>query len=406
MTAVPQALGDLKVACFGGYAAGPHIGKVLGNYGARVVHVESMDRPDGFRLQYPPFAGNRHGLNRGACFSYFNDSKYGVTIDLKKPAGTELARQLCGWCDIVIENMRPGVMERLGLGFETLSRINPRLVMLATCNMGQSGPRADQPGFGSQLSALGGFCGMTGFAEGSPMLLYGPYIDFIASSLGTSAVLAGVRRARRSGKGAYIDLSQYECGVLFMGAALQDYFSTGEVAGRCGNDDRDAVPHGAFPCADGEWVALSCWSDGEFATLAQLMGQPDLAHDARFARAEQRRQNAPMLDELISAWTGQHCAVEAAEHLQAAGLAAYPVVTVAGLFGDPQLTARRHWRVRRHPEIGDQAYCFPGFDLKEAPGDIVAAAPCLGADNDFVFRELVGLSKAEMQAYADDGVFG
>jgi crotonobetainyl-CoA:carnitine CoA-transferase CaiB-like acyl-CoA transferase len=406
VTAVPQALADLKVACFGGYAAGPHIGKVLGNYGARVVHVESEDRPDGFRLQYPPFAGNRHGVNRGGCFSYFNDSKYGVTIDLKKPAGVELARRLCRWCDIVIENMRPGVMERLGLGFETLSKINPRLVMLATCNMGQTGPRADQPGFGSQLSALGGFCGMTGFRDGPPMLLYGPYIDFIASSLGGAAVLAGVIRARRSQKGAYLDVSQYECGVLFTGAAMQDYFSAGQIADRCGNDDRNAVPHGAFPCTDDEWVALSCWSDGEFATLARLLGKPDLARDERFARADERRQNGHQLDELISVWTRQHSARDAAERLQECGLAAYPVVTIAKLFSDPQLGARRHWRVRRHPEIGDQTYCLPGFDLKEAPGDIVSAAPCLGADNDFVFRELVGVSEAEMQAYTDNGVFG
>jgi benzylsuccinate CoA-transferase BbsF subunit len=406
MTAVPQALADLKVACFGGYAAGPHIGKVLGNFGARVVHVESKDRPDGFRLQYPPFADNRHGINRGGCFSYFNDSEYGVTIDLKKPAGVDLARRLCRWCDVVIENMRPGVMGRLGLGFETLSKINPRLVMLATCNMGQTGPRAHQPGFGSQLSALGGFCGMTGFPDDPPMLLYGPYIDFIASSLGGAAVLAGLIRARRTGKGAYLDVSQYECGVLFMGAAMQDYFSTGHIATRCGNDDRVAMPHGAFHCIDGEWVVLSCWSDHDFAALAELLGNPELAGDERFVHADGRRRNRQQLDELISEWTGQYSAADAAESLQAAGLAAYPVVTVKGLFSDPQLGSRHHWRVRRHPEIGDQTYCFPGFDLEETPGDIVSAAPSLAADNDFVFHELMGLSKAEMQAYADNGVFG
>lgn len=406
MTAVPQALADLKVVCFGGYAAGPHIGKVLANYGARVVHVEAKDRPDGFRLQYPPFAGNRHGVNRGGCFSYFNDSKYGVTIDLKKPAGVEIARRLCRWCDIVIENMRPGVMDRLGLGFETLSKINPRLVMLSTCNMGQTGPRADQPGFGSQLSALGGFCGMTGFPDGPPMLLYGPYIDFIASSLGTAAVLAGVIRARRSGKGAFLDVSQYECGVLFMGAAMQDYFSTGHIAARCGNDDRDAAPHGAFPCSNGEWVALSCWSDHEFAVLARMLRHPELADDERFAMLAARKANAKALGEVISAWSLERRAAQTADILQAVGIAAYPVVEVAGLFSDPQLVARRQWRVRRHPEIGDQTYCFPGFDLEQAPGDIVSAAPCLGADDNFVFRELVGVTEAEMQGYATMGVFG
>jgi benzylsuccinate CoA-transferase BbsF subunit len=406
MTAVPQALAGLKVTCFGGYAAGPHIGKVLGNYGAQVVHVESKDRPDGFRLQYPPFAGNRHGVNRGGCFSYFNDSKYGVTIDLKKPEGVELARRLCGWSDVVIENMRPGVMERLGLGFKALSAINPRLVMLSTCNMGQTGPRADQPGFGSQLSALGGFCGMTGFPDSPPMLLYGPYIDFIASALGGAAVIAGVIRARRSGKSAYIDVSQYECGVLFMGAAMQNYFSTGYVGNRCGNDDPDAAPHGAFPCREGGWVALSCWSDRDFAALAKAMGDAKLATDDRFTRAQTRRKNKRQLDELIQAWTERLGADEVAEKLQAAGVSAYPVVTVAGLFSDPQLAARHQWRVRRHPEIGDQAYCFPGFDLTEVPGDVVSPAPCLGADNDFVFRDLVGVSDADMKAYAELGIFG
>jgi crotonobetainyl-CoA:carnitine CoA-transferase CaiB-like acyl-CoA transferase len=406
MSTLPQALAGLKVACFGGYAAGPHIGKVLANYGASVVHVESKDRPDGFRLQYPPFAGNRHGVNRGGCFSYFNDSKYGVTIDLKKPEGVQLARRLAGCCDIVIENMRPGVMERLGLGFTALTEINPRLVMLSTCNMGQTGPRADQPGFGSQLSALGGFCGMTGFPDGPPMLLYGPYIDFIASAFGGAAVLAAVLRARKSGRGANIDLSQYECGLHFMGGALQDYFSTGHVAERCGNDDRDAVPHGAFACRDGGWVTLSCWSEEDFAALAKEMGHAELATDDRFASLQARRDNQQPLDALISAWTGQHSADEVAEILQAAGVRAYPVVTIAGLFSDPQLAARRQWRVRRHPEIGDQAYCFPSFDLEGVPGDIVSAAPCLGADNDFVFRELVGLTDAEMRTYAERGVFG
>ena len=403
---VPLALADLKIACFGGYAAGPHIGKVLANFGAHVVHVEAKDHPDGFRLQYPPFAGNRPGVNRSGCFSYFNDSKYGVTIDLKKPEGVELAGRLAGWCDVVIENMRPGVMKRLGLGFDALTKINPRLVMLSTCNMGQTGPRADQPGFGSQLSALAGFCGMTGFPDGPPMLLYGPYIDFIASALGGSAVLAAMLHARRDGKCTYLDVSQYECGVSFMAGALQDYFDTGQVRDRCGNDDREAAPHGAFPCSNGEWLALSCWSDAEFAALARVLGQPGLAGEQRFATAPARHQAAAALGQIISAWSRRQRAADAAEALQASGIAAYPVVTISGLFSDPQLQARRHWRLRRHPEIGDQAYCFPAFDLASAPGDIVCAAPCLGADNDFVFRDLVGVAEADMKRYAERGVFG
>ncbi len=405
MSAVPQALADVKVLEFGGYAAGPHIGKMLANYGASTVHVESRQRPDGFRIQYPPFKDNRPGYNRSGCFAFFNDSKYSVTIDLKKREGIALAQRMARWCDLIIENMRPGVMDRLGLGFATLAGLNPRIVMLSTCNMGQTGPRADQPGFGSQLSALAGLCGLTGVPDGPPMLLYGPDIDYIASVVGASAGMAAVIRSRRSGKGALIDLSQYESGLMFMGAALHDFFAAGRLAGRCGNADPDAVPHGAYRCCDGEWVALSCWSDEEFGALARLLDHPELARDPRFATAASRRGNSEALDALISAWTAERAAEAAAESLQAAGLAAYPVVTMAGLFGDPQLFARRQFRVRRHPEMGDHAYCFPGFDLAEAPGDIIGPAPCVGADNDFVFRDLIGLSEEEYAGYRRCGVF-
>jgi benzylsuccinate CoA-transferase BbsF subunit len=248
-------------------------------------------------------------------------------------------------------------------------------------------------------------CELTGVPEGPPMLLYGPYIDYIASLLGTSAALAGVIRSRRTGKGTLIDLSQYECGLVFMGAALREFFASGRIPARCGNDDPVAVPHGAFPCLDRQWVVLSCWSDADFAALAQVIGEEKLATDARFATASARRANSKALDALISAWTAQRSAEAAATALQAADVAAYPVVTMAGLFSDPQLCARRQFRVRRHPEVGDHAYCYPGFDLAEAPGDIVGPAPCVGADNDFVFRDLIGLSEAEYESYRRQGVF-
>ena len=143
---------------------------------------------------------------------------------------------------------------------------------------------------------------------------------------------------------------------------------------------------------------------GEFAVLAKAMGEASLAGDARFASSEARRANVKALDAAIAAWTAGRGAEAVAEALQAAGVNAYPVVTMAGLFSDPQLCARRQFRVRRHPEMGDHAYCLPGFDLADAPGDIVGPAPCVGADNDFVLRELVGLSEAEYAAYRQQGV--
>jgi crotonobetainyl-CoA:carnitine CoA-transferase CaiB-like acyl-CoA transferase len=377
-----QALDDVRIVEFGGYAAGPHIGKMLANFGATVIHVESRARPDGFRMQYPPYKDNTPGVDRGGCFAYFNDSKLGITLDLKNPRGIELARRLVATCDAVIENMRPGVMARIGLGYEALKAARPGLVMLSTCNMGQTGPRADTPGFGSQLTALAGMCNLTGAADGPPMLLYGPYIDFIASTLGASALLAALERRRRTGEGAWLDISQYECGLHFLAGPLLDYHLNGRVAQRAGNGDPDAVLHGAYPCADGTWLALSCWSADERARL-----------------------DAAIAPQALEAWVAARRADEAARTLQAAGVHAHAVSTVSDLFGDPQLAARRQWRRQPHPIIGNQAYCFPAFDLSAAPGEITRAGPALGADNQHVFGELLGLSAAEIAEYAAAGAF-
>lgn len=401
----PQALEGLHVVEFGSYAAGPHIGKMLANFGAVVVHVESFARPDGFRMQYPPYKDRRPGVDRGGCFAYFNDSKLDVTLDLKNPHGVGLAKRLAAWSDVVIENMRPGVIDRLGLGYEALAREHPGLVMLSTCNMGQTGPRADTPGFGSQLTALAGVCGLTGEPDGPPTVLYGPYIDFIASTLGAVAVLAALERRRRSGEGAHIDVSQYEAGLMFLAGPLLEYQRSGRVAARAGNDDPGASPHGAYRCRGDGWIALSCWSRAEFAALGSAVGRPEWGRDARYASLAGRRAAAAEIDAALSAWLRGRDAREAAEALQRAGVHAHPVNSVADLFTDPQLAARGHWRRRRHPVIGEHSYCGPVFRLSETPGEVTSAAPCLGADNDKVFRELLGIDAAQYAELRAAGAF-
>lgn len=400
-----HALADIKIVEFGGYAAGPHIGKVLANFGATVVHVESRARPDGFRLQYPPFQDGKPGVNSSGCFAHFNDSKLGITLDLKNEQGMALARRLVDWSDVVIENMRPGVMARIGLGYDVLATTNPGLVMLSTCNMGQTGPRADTPGFGSQLTALAGMCNLTGFPDGPPMLLYGPYIDYIASTLGASAVLAALERRRRTGQGACIDVSQYECGLMFLAGSLFEYHRSGTIAQRCGNADPAAAPHGAYPARDGGWIALSCWSDAEFASLCRVTGQAELADDIRYATLAARQANAAALDVALAAWTGAQDAATAAERLQAAGVHAHPVSSVANLFDDPQLDQRGLWRRRPHDVFGEQTCCFPAFDLSDTPGEITCAAPLLGEHTERVFRQLLGMSAKDVAAHEAAGAF-
>ncbi len=406
MTASPaQALSGLKVVEFASYAAGPHIGKILANFGARVVHVESQRRPDGFRLEYPPFKDGVPGVDRGGCFAYFNDSKYGVTLDLKNDAGVALARKLALWSDVVIENMRPGVIDRLGLGYDALSAQKPGIVMLSSCNMGQTGPRANTPGFGSLLSAQAGFCGLTGSPDGPPMLLYGPYIDFVASTMGAAAVLAGLVRKRQTGVGAWIDLAQYEAGLHFVATPLLDYHTDGTIAGRSANRDPRAAPHGAYRCLGDEWVALSCWSDDEFARLCAAIGRPELAADARFAAAEARRRHLAEFEAVLAAWCASRGSDAAAQALQDARVHAYRVNAVDDLFRDPQLASRGAWRRQHHAVIGEQHYAFPAFDLSATPGEVTSPAPRLGEHNDIVFREFLGLSGEEYAAYGARGAF-
>lgn len=363
-----DALEGLRVLEFGAYAAGPAIGKYLANFGAQVVHVESLERPDGFRLQYPPFKDGKVGINRSACFCYFNDSKYGVTVDLKSEEGIDIARKLCDIADVVIENMRPGVMERLGLAYDILRRTNPGLIMLSTSNMGKTGPQAGHPGFGSQLSSLSGFTELIGEADGPPNLLYGPYIDLIAVAYGGAAVLAALDYRRRTGEGVNIDLSQYETGLQFLSPALLDFAANGVIAERRGNRDSVAEPHGCYPCRDGEWIAISCWDASERGRLAQLTDGSDLA-----------------------AWTRKFDARELMQRLQESGIHAAVVNTMKDLFSDPQLAARKTWQPMEHAEVGVQRYRMTSYQLSETPGRVRRPAPLLGQDNDEVFNSWLAL---------------
>lgn len=400
-----DALEGVNVVELGGYAAGPGIGKYLANFGAQVVHVESTQHPDGFRLQYPPYKDGKVGLNRSGCFAFFSDSKYGVTINLKHPKGQELGYRLMDWADILIENMRPGVVSRMGFGYEVLRQRNPGLIMLSTSNLGQTGPHATHPGFGSQLSSLSGFCHLIGDREGPPHMLYGPYIDFIAVAYGGVAVLAALDRRRRTGEGVFIDLSQYEAGLQFIGSGLLDYSANGAIADREGNRDTFAAPHGCFPCRDNQWCVISCWSDEEWERLCHAAGQEGWLSDARFARAAGRKEYEDALNLLIGAWTSGQSCDWIMEHLQRHGVHAAKVNTMRDLFSDPQVASRNVWQERDHREMGRHNYRMVSYQLSETPGSVRGAAPCLGEHNEEALLGWLKLSDEEYRDFEEQGVF-
>jgi benzylsuccinate CoA-transferase BbsF subunit len=398
-----DALENVKVLELGSYAAGPCIGKYLANFGAQVVHLESKDRPDGFRLQYPPYKDDKVGVNRSGCFAIFNDSKYGATLNLKHPDGLALAYRLVKWADIVIENMRPGVVERLGLGYETLRRHNPSLIMLSTSNMGQSGPYARHPGFGTQLSSLCGFTHLIGEADGPPQSIYGPYVDFIAVAFGGAAILAALDHRRRTGESVYIDLSQYEAGVQFLSSACVAYSANGAVALRDGNRDPGAAPHGCYPCLEDRWCAISCWDEEEWARFCKATEKPSWLTDPRFESLASRKKHEAELNCLVADWTRDKDASWIMQHLQRSGVHAAAVHTMRDLFSDPQVAFRQIWQSKEHPEIGPQHYRMVSYQLEDTPGRIRGPAPCLGEHNAEVFQSLLGLPPEEQQRLMENG---
>jgi benzylsuccinate CoA-transferase BbsF subunit len=399
------ALAGLQVVELGGFAAGPVIGKHLANHGAEVIRIESRARLDGFRTNYPPFKDNIPGPDRAGIFNFFNDGKRSLTLNLKATQGVELARKLIARADVVVENFTPGTLARLGLAYDVLAVDNPGLVMLSTCNQGQFGPHAGHPGFGTHLTSLSGFTQLLGYPGETPALLYGPYIDFIAVAFGTVAILAALARRRRTGRGAYIDLSQHETGLQFMAPALLDLFANGRVAARDGNRHPAAAPHGVFPCRGEErWCALSVADDAEWLRFTVALGTPAWANEPEFATVTGRKRHEDRLEALVAEWTGGLERDEVVARLREQGLRASPVNTVEDLFVDPQLRHRGTWRPVDHPVLGRVHLAAPPFTLRATPPEVDRPGPCLGADNGYVLGEVLGLSSQQICELEREGV--
>jgi len=401
------ALAGIRVVELAIFAAGPVVGKHLGEHGAEVIRIESTKRPDGFRVHYPPFKDNRPGLNRGGTFAIFNNDVLSVTLDLKHPRGVELVKALVARADIVIENFVPGVLKRLGLDYMALKEVNSEIIMLSSCNQGQTGLRAKQRGFGSQLTSMSGFTHLTGYNDDKlPMLLYGPYIDFIGGGYGLIAVLAALDYRRRTGLGQHIDLSQYETGIQFVIPTLLEMQVNAYVPGANDNRDPHAAPHGVYPCqGDDVWCVIAVFDEVEWQALSEVAGHPEWASDPRFSSFEARKAHEDELDQIIAGWTTQFTPGEVMAKLQAVGVQAGMVQNIGDLFSCPQLVHRRQWQALEHPELGNYEYEAPPFLLSETPAEIRRPSPCLGEHNDYVFGELLELSEAEIEQLKAEGVF-
>jgi benzylsuccinate CoA-transferase BbsF subunit len=400
-----QVFEGIRVVEFAWAQVGPEIGKVLANFGATVIHVETSLSVDVVRTM-APYKDGRPGVNRSGFFTMFNSQKYGVTLNLNHPDALEVANKLVVWADIVIENFRPGVMSKWSLDYENIKRIKPDIIMLSSSMQGQTGSHSHHPGYGGQLVSLSGFTNLTGWPDRMPTQPYSAYTDVIAPKLGLAATISALDYRRRTGKGQHFDLSQFEAGLHFLAPILMDYKINGRVAARIGNRHPYAAPHGAYPCKGADnWCVISVFSDEEWKQFCYATGHHSWAEDSRFATLLNRKQNEQQLDELVARWTRSLTAKEVMVKLQQVRVAAGIVQNAEQIHSDPQLKHRCHFKELEHLEIGKHLYGSPPYRFSKVSPVLSKAAPCLGQDNYYVYVNILGMSEDEFVNLLNKGAF-
>jgi len=398
-----KPLEGIKVADFTWVWTGPTSTKVLADFGATVLRIESKVRPDVWRIQ-PPFKDDVPGPNRGAVFNSQNTSKMSCSVNLGLPQGKEIAKRFVAWADIVADNFAGGAMERMGLGYEVLRAIKPDIIMLSSSLMGQTGPWHDSPGYGDQLTAVSGISQISGWPDRIPGEV-GFYTDYIAPRFNALTILAALDHRRRTGKGQYLDIAQHQGSLKFVAPLMLDYHVNGRVAGRMGNRDSRACPSGVFRCrGEDKWCALAISTDDEWRAFCAAVGGPAWCRDERFVTFQGRKDNEDELEPLVTAWMVDQVDREAMQTLQEAGVCAGVVNTPEDhMENDPQLLYRQFFPWRDHPELGRYRPPRQPCVLSKTPCEI-ERAPLYGEHNEYAFKEILGMTDDEIAELVIAGV--
>jgi benzylsuccinate CoA-transferase BbsF subunit len=401
-----QIFEGVKILDFTWVGVGPITIKNLADHGAFVIHVESHSSPETLRLT-PPFVDGVPDIDRAAFMANFNSSKYGISLDLNKGKGRELVKRfLLEWRpDIIAESFSPKAMENWKLDYESVKEVRPDIIYYSASQQGHSGPHRLFSGYGMMAASLGGYAHITGWPDRLPAIPYGAYTDFISPFFGSIALVAALDYRRRTGRGQYLDLSQFECGQQFLAPILMDYILSGREFCRMGNRHLYAAPHGIFPCKGEEkWCAIAVFNDEEWQAFRQVLGNPEWSEDPKFETIQGRKRNEDELEQYVSAWTKDYTPEEVMTMMQARGVAAGVVHPSSDLYEDPQLKHRGFFVELNHSGIGPHHYDGLTFHLSKTPGEIRMPAPCLGEHNAYIYKEILGLSDDEIGELMVEGV--
>lgn len=396
----------VKIADFSWVGVGPISTKYLADHGATVVRVETTNPLDILRVA-GPFKDRLPGPDRTQFFADYNTSKMGLTLDLKNPAGVEVAKKLIAWADIFTESFTPGTVDSLGIGYEVARSINPSIIMASTCLMGQTGPAASFAGFGFHAGSIAGYYEVTGWPDLPPDGPWTAYTDTIAPRFLGATLMAALDHRRRTGEGQFIDAAQIEIGLHFLAPQIIDYRVSGRTVSRSGNRSETAAPHGAYPCVgDDQWCAIAVESDEQWAGLQRAMGAPEWAKDSRFDSVEGRLAHQDEIEGHLSQWTRQRPPREVMELLLAQGVPAGVVQRSSDLQTDPQLSHRGFFRNLDHQEMGTIPYPGHQFRIRGYDSGPRSAAPVLGQHNEQVLRDVLGMTDEEISEAIIAGALG
>ncbi len=390
-------LAGCRVLELGSTIAGPFCGRLLADFGAEVVKVES---PEGDPLRS---MGNRvDGVSLYVATLLRN--KQVAAIDLRRPEGQDIVRRIAEGCDILIENFRPGALEKWGLGYEVLSRTNPRLVMVRISGFGQTGPYSQRAGYGIVAEAVSGLRTLIGDPDRPPARVAIPLTDYITGLYAAFGAVMAINARHSSGRGQVVDAALYEGAFSFLDQLVPAYEKTGVVGSRTGARMDNSAPNTLYPSADGQYVQVTAIADAVFRRLAATIGRDDLPADARFASAVLRATNRDALDEIISAWSRTLDAATMEDRLNAAGVPAARVFTMPDIFRDPHFRARGMLTDTPHDELGSVTLASPVPRLSDTPGRIRHAGRGVGHDTAEVLRTLAGLDAATIEQLAAQGI--
>ena len=376
--------------------AGPCATGALADLGAEVVKVEEPRVGDPTRRNLPmwgPESAYYMSLNRG---------KKSITLDLKSPAGKQAALDLMGTCDVVVENYRPGVMARLGLDWETLSKVHPRLVLCSLSGFGATGPLRDKISFDLVNQAMAGMIDLTGDPQRRPVRIGVPVGDMAGGLYLAVAALAALRARDRTGLGSWVDLSLHDVLISLLSNVAQRFFSTGETPTRTGSRHRDLAPQGCYRASDG-WLVLSAVTDPDWQALVEVLALPELSADTRFATAQGRKEHETLLDDLLESRLQERTVTQWTTALVKAGIAAASVNSLKTALESPLVAEREIIFAADHPTVGPMRNLASPLVLDGQRAGTGGTSPVLGADTASVLRE-VGYDDDDLAKLAADGV--